>query len=145
MYAQRFYGKVKNGKFNLNRGQVLQAYVSGQVDGNYYLEFHKSKGSPKTLEQQGYYYGVVIPHTTKALKEQGNETVVLSIGKRFKELPLIKEVVDMLLKINHATFRGIEVRSKAEFSIKDYSDLIDVSIRWVAEHLHYVIPPPDAT
>lgn len=139
----RFFGKILKGKFFFNRRQVMEAYVSGRPDGDYYIEFHKCKGPAKTLKQNAYYYGVIIPHTMKALKEHGNETLVVSVGEKFKELPLIKEVVDIMLKTIHAETKGVEVKSKTDFSMEDYSDLIDVSIRWAAQHLGYVIPPPD--
>lgn len=141
--AYQFHGKIKNGNWSLNPGQPFDAYVAGQDNGDYYIELHKAKGEPKTSPQQGYYYGVVIPHALKAFKEQGNEDVVLSIGQSFKHLPLIKEMVDLLLKELWATYRDCEIKSKAEFSLDEYSDLIDVSIRWVAKYLSYVIPPPD--
>jgi len=84
----------------------------------------------------------VIPHTLKALKEQGNEDVVLSIGNGFKHLPLMKENIDQLLKGLWARDTDNEVKSKADFSLDEYSELIDISIRWVAKYLSYVIPPP---
>lgn len=141
--AYQFRGRISKGTWQLNAGQPFEAYVAGQEDGDYYIELHKTKGVPKTSPQQGYYYGVVIPHAFKALKEQGNEDIVLSIGGGYKHLPLIKEVVDLLLKSLWARKRDCEVKSKAEFSLEEYSELIDVSIRWTAKYLHYVIPPPD--
>ena len=141
--AYQFRGKIKKGNWSLNPGQPFDAFVAGKPDGNYYLEFHKDKGVPKTSPQQGYYYGVGVSHTLKALKEQGNEDVVLSIGNGFKHLPLIKEVVDLLLKGLWARDNDCEIKSKADFSLDEYSELIDVSIRWVAKYLSYVIPPPD--
>ena len=139
----RFYLNIKNGKWQFLDNSLVDAYVSGQPDGRYYFDLFKDKGAPKTSPQQGYYYGVVIPHTLKALKEQGNEDVVLSIGNGFKHLPLMKENVDQLLKGLWARDTDNEVKSKADFSLDEYSELIDISIRWVAKYLSYVIPPPD--
>lgn len=138
-----FYIGVKAGKWWYCDPQLVEAYMSGVPDGRYYFELNKDKGAPKTSLQQGYYYGVVVPHTLKALKEHGNEDVVLSIGQGYKHLPVIKEVVDLLLKGLWARDKGCEIKSKAEFSLDEYSELIDISIRWVAKYLSYVIPPPD--
>ncbi|KKM70878.1 hypothetical protein LCGC14_1436380 [marine sediment metagenome] len=139
----QFRGKISKGNWSLNPGQPFDAFVAGKSDGNYYLELHKDKGAPKTSPQQGYYYGVVVPHTLKALKEQGNEDVVLTIGKGFKHLPLMKENIDQLLKGLWARDTDNKVKSKADFSLDEYSELIDISIQWVAKYLSYVIPPPD--
>lgn len=146
----RFYLNILKGKWWYCDKSLVEAYMSGQPDGRYYFDLYKDKGAAKTSPQQGYYYGVVIPHALKALKEQGNEDVVLSIGQAgrgvgqaYKHLPLIKEVVDLLLKQLWARDKGCEVKSKAEFSLDEYSELIDISIRWVAKYLSYVIPPPD--
>ena len=144
----RFYLNIKNGKWWFLDNSLVDAYVSGQPDGRYYFDLFKDKGAPKSCAQQAYYYGVVVPHTLKALKEQGNEDIVLCIGqsgqnKGFKNLPLIKENVDDMLKQLWATKNDCEVKSKADFSLDEYSELIDISIRWVAKYLSYVIPPPD--
>ncbi len=143
MTNPRFYLNIKNGKWWFLDNSLVDAYVSGQPDGRYYFDLFKDKGAPKTSPQQGYYYGVVIPHTLKALKEQGNEDVVLAIGNGFKHLPLMKENIDQLLKGLWARDTDNEVKSKADFSLDEYSELIDISIRWVAKYLSYVIPPPD--
>ena len=146
----RFYLNIKGGKWWYCDKSLVEAYMSGQPDGRYYFDLSKDKGAPKTSPQQGYYYGVVIPHTLKALKEQGNEDIVLSIGQAgrgygqgFKHLPLIKENVDDMLKQLWETKNDCEIKSKAGFSLDEYSELIDVSIQWVAKYLSYVIPPPD--
>jgi hypothetical protein len=143
MIGNRLYLVVTNGKWWWCPGQPVDVYVGGHPNGMYYMELHKSQGAPKTIEQQGYYYGVVIPHTLKALKEMGNDDVVLSIGKGFKHIPLMKDNVDMLLKSIWSRETNSEIKSKSEFSLEEYSELIDISIMWVAKWLNYSIPPPN--
>lgn len=135
--------QIYNGKWWFSAGQPIDAYLAGQPNGDYYFELHKAKEANKTSQQQGYYYGVVIPHTFKALKEQGNEDIVLSIGTGFKHLPLTKAVVDLLLKGLWARENDCKIKSKAEFTLEEYSELIDISLKWVAKYLSYLIPPPD--
>ena len=139
----KFYIKIKNGKWSFNRGQIFDAYVSGQPDGEYYVEVHKAEGVPQTSPQRGYYYGVVVHHTLKAMKEQGNDSIIIKVGKRFKELPLTKEVVDDMLKEIWAKEKGVKVKSKSKFSLDEYAELIDSGIKWNARYLSYVIPEPD--
>jgi hypothetical protein len=138
----QFHGRIKDGKWTLNRGQVFDAYIQGQPDGDYYLVIHKAK-IPKTLQQLAYYYAVVVPTVRKTMIEHGNDSIVVSIGKAFKELPLTIETVDAILKEVWAKTKGVDVKSKARMSIKEASELIDISIMWAARYLGCVIPPPD--
>ena len=135
----QFYIKIENGKWSFNRGQVFDAYVQGLKDGDYYIELHKVKGASKTLEQLGYYYAVIIPTVHRQLVEDGNETFVVNIGGKFREVPLTVDVVDLLLKEACA----FSEKSKAKMSMEECSEFIDRCIRWAARWLSCVIPPPD--
>ena len=142
--AYKFYGKIKNGNWNLTRWTVFHAFAKGQPDGDYYIELHRAKGPPKTLQQLGYYYAVVLPTAYRAMVELGNDTMTIAIGGGVKEVPLSQDVVDSILKQVWATRKGCEVKSKAKFSIEEASELIDWSIQWCARYLGCVIPsPPD--
>lgn len=134
-----FDGKLVDGRFRLNREPVWLAYLAGLPDGNYYLTLTKRKGAPKTLEQLGYYYAVIIPTVYQQLVEDGNERFVVKIGSKFKEVPLTKDVVDLMLKDTCA----FEEKSKAKMSMQECSEFIDRCIRWAARWLSCVIPPPD--
>lgn len=134
-----FEGKLVGGKFCLNRKTVWSAYLAGLQNGNYYLTINKRKGEPKTLEQLAYLYAVIIPTVYQQLIDDGNETFVVKIGKKFKEVPLTKDVVDLMLKESCA----FEEKSKAKMTKEQCSEFIDRCIRWAARYLHCVIPPPD--
>ena len=56
-----FHGKIKDGLYYYNNFKVFLLYTKGLKDGDYYLELHKVKGSPKTPEQLGYFHAVVVP------------------------------------------------------------------------------------
>lgn len=134
-----FEGKLVDGRFRLNRKSVWKAFLAGLPDGNYYLTITKRKGPPKTLEQLGYYYAVIIPTVYNQMVEDGHERFVVNIGGKFKEIPLTKDVVDLLLKEACA----FDEKSKAKMSKQECSEFIDRCIRWSAMYLHCVIPPPD--
>jgi len=134
-----FDGKLVDGRFALNRRKVWDAYLAGLQDGNYYLTITKRKGAPKTLEQLGYYFAVIVPTVYNQMVEDGHERFVVNIGGRFKEIPLTKDVVDLLLKEACA----FDEKSKAKMSKEECSAFIDRCIRWSATYLHCVIPPPD--
>ena len=138
-----FHGKIKSGRFILNRHKVFNAYCTGQKDGNYYVTLHKVKGTPKTPEQLGYYYAVIVPTAFKQMVADGNEKMVVKVGDKFKEIPLTEEVVDLLLKEACAKLDGKKVTLKRNMSKQDCLKFIDRVIRWCATWLHCVIPPPD--
>lgn len=134
-----FDGHLVDGRFKLNRKSVWQAYLAGLPDGNYYLTFTKRKGAPKTLEQLGYYYAVIIPTVYNQMVEDGHERFVVKVGAKFKEIPLTTDVVDLLLKESCA----FDEKSKAKMSKEECSQFIDRCIRWAARWLSCVIPPPE--
>ena len=138
-----FDGKIKDGKWALNRAQVFDAYIAGQDDGNYYLKLYKRKGPPKTLSQMAYYYAVIIPATLKQMIADGNLHYVVKIGKKFKEVPLTKDVVDAVLKESCAKLDGEMVTNKADMTKEEASWFLDRVIRWCARYLSIVIPDPD--
>jgi hypothetical protein len=138
-----FHGRISGGVFRLNRPKVFDAYVLGQKDGNYHIVIHKTKGSPKTLEQLGYYYAVIVPTAFKAMVENGCEEIFVNICGRSKSIPLTEDTVDLLLKETCAKFDGKNVTNKAKMSKEECSRFIDKCIRWCARYLSCVIPPPD--
>jgi len=137
----QFFGKIQSGKWNLNRGQVFDAYISGQKDGDYYLVLHKVRGSPKTLEQLGYYYAVIVPTVYKQLVDDGHDRFVVNTGGKFKEVPLTTDIVDLLLKEACA----FDEKLKRNMTLEQCSAFIDRCIRWSAKYLACVIPPPNET
>jgi len=139
----KFPTKIINGVWTLNRPKVFESYVKGLKDGNYYLELHKVKGTPKTLEQLGYYYAVVVPTAYKQMVEDGNDHIVIKIGNKFKEVPITEEVVDLMLKESCAKFDGKNVILKRDMTKEEASIFLSKSIRWCARYLHCVIPEPD--
>lgn len=139
MQKIQFYCKLEDGKLQLNRRPVFDAYLSGLKDGDYYLTIQKCKGAPKTVSQLAYYFAVIIPTVYQQLIDDGNETFVVKIGKNFKEVPLTKDTVDLLLKEACA----YPVRKKRDMTKLECSEFIDKCIRWAARWLSCVIPPPD--
>jgi len=135
-----FHGKNRGGRFLLNKPKVFDAYCAGQKDGDYYITLHKVKGSPKTLEQLGYYYAVIVPTAFKQMVEDGNEKMVVKVGDKYKEVPITEDVVDLLLKEACAKFDGKIVTLKRNMSKQECKEFIDRAIRWCARYLHCVIP-----
>jgi hypothetical protein len=138
----QFFGKINKGWFLFNKPKVFRAYTSGLKDGAYYTTLHKVKGTPKTLEQLGYFHAVVVPTVYKQMVEDGNRTVKFEMNGRVKELPLTEDMVVVILKEIWAKKTGVKTKSKADMTKLEASELIDVSIEWAARYLHCSIPEP---
>ncbi len=138
-----FDGKLVNGRFELNRKIVWKAYLAGLKDGDYYVTFAKRKGVPKSSAQLAYYYSVIVPIVYKQMVEDGNDKFIIKIGKRFKEVPLTDEIVDMLLKEACAKFDGKTITLKRNMSIEEASIFIDRVIIWAAQYMGCIIPPAE--
>ncbi len=145
-----FFTQIKNGIHSFNRPEIFAAYCKLQKDGDYTMELSKTPGALKTNEQLGYFHAVVVPVVFKQMKEDGNDTVVICIkGKngeadKFKEIPLLEDDIINMLKQIWAKHYNCEVKSKADMTIEEASELIDSSILWAARYLGCVIPPPNS-
>jgi len=131
-----FYGEITKGVFGLHHREVFEAYCLGAKDGNYSFTLTKTV-HPKTLAQLAYYYAVIVPTALAQMRADGNDTYVVKIGDREKELPIDEDVVDTILK------QACLVKSKAQMSKDEASEFIDKCIMWCARYLGCVIPNPD--
>jgi hypothetical protein len=139
-----FPGKIKDGLFYYNKFKYFLAYVKGLKDGDYYLTLHKTKGQPKTLEQLGYFHAVVVPTAFRQMIDDGNDTVIFEMDGRKKELRLTEDMVVEMFKEIWAKSKGVKVKSKADMTKLEASELISISIEWCARFLHCTIPEPNS-
>lgn len=140
----QFFGKIRKGLFFYNNFKVFLLYVKGLREGDYYITLQKVKGSPKTLEQLGYFHAVIVPTAYKQMIADGNRTVKFEMDGRIKELPLTEDMVVEILKEVWAKSKGVEVKSKADMTKLEASELISISIEWAARYLHCSIPEPNS-
>ncbi len=137
-----FYTKIKKGILSWKNKKVFDAYCLMMKDGDYTLTLSKTIAS-KTNEQLGYFHAVVVPTAFQQMVRDGNKSVMIQVNDKFKEIPLTEDyVVDMFKKI-WADSKGCEVKSKADMSIEEASELIEMSILWSARYLGCVIPEPE--
>lgn len=139
----QFFGKIKDGLFFYNNFKVFLAFVKGLKDGAYYLTLQKVKGPSKTREQLGYFHAVVVPTVFKQMVEDGNNTVTFDVAGGTKEIPLTEDMVVEMLKEIWAKYKGVKVKSKADMTKTEASELISISIEWAARYLHCSIPEPN--
>lgn len=155
MKKMPFYGQIKKGIFQWKAAKVFASYCGLQKDGDYTLELSKTTTS-KTNEQLGYFHAVVVPTVFKQIIEFAGEGETIDSKKRFptigfmvkdkyKEIPMTEDVVVNMLKQIWATSKDCEVKSKADMTLEECSELIDISIQWAERYLGCNIPPPEKT
>lgn len=139
-----FYGKIKGGIFQWKAEKCFAGYCRLQKDGDYTLTLAKTVAG-KTNEQLGYFHAVVVPVVFKQMVDDGNDNINFMVGGKLKTIPMTEETVVQLLKQVWAKSKGCEVKSKADMSIEECSELIDISIMWATQYLGCNIPPPEKT
>ncbi len=147
MKPMPFYGKIKDGIFRFTAEQIFAAYCRLQKDGDYTLTLTKTVAA-KTNEQLGYFHAVVVPVVFKQIKdfygmENREPTVCFMVRDRMKEIPMTEDNIVLMLKMIWAKKYNCEVKSKADMSIEEASQLIDSSIEWAEYYLGCNIPPPE--
>lgn len=107
-------------------------------DGKYRLtikDFRK-----RSLQQNAYYWGVVVPMVKEGLRNEGFDEVTEDeeAHEIIKHLHLKKMVV------SKNTGDCIELGgSTAKLSITEFNELIERVCKWAAEYLNIVIPSPN--
>ena len=120
---------------------AIKKFLDGWKDGTKgYITVHKV-GKPKSPEQLGYYYAVILPTAFEAFKES-ESNLVLHINNKDVELPLTKDNVDMALKLRYAERTG-EYKDKSDMTMAECAAFEDWAIMWCAKWLGCQIPPSD--
>lgn len=140
-----FFGSIKNGVFQWKSAKTFAGYCSLQKDGDYTLELSRTKQTEKTREQLGYFHAVVVPTVFRQMIDDGNDNINFMVHDKLKTIPMTEETVVQLLKQVWAKNKGCEVKSKADMTLEECSELIDVSIQWAERYLGCRIPPPEKT
>ena len=155
MEKMPFYGMIKAGVWIFKAEKVFRAWCKMQKDGDYTMDFSKTT-CPKSNEQLGYFHAVIVPCVFNQIKEFAGEgeyvdgkkrvpTIGFMIKDRFKEIPMTDDVIVNMLKQVWATAYNCEVKSKADMTLEEASQLIDISIEWADRYLGCKIPPPEKT
>lgn len=127
---------VKNGKLFLLRRDLFDTYVAGLKDCTRgLLRFVRRRGTPKTLEQLGYYYAVILPTIHMQLMADGYEVMGVAINE---------QLADDIIKHYCARVREGEttVIDKRNMTKLEAMLFLDNVIRWAATTLQCVIPLP---
>ena len=119
-------------------GKLLNGWKDGQRG---HLQIIK-ESKPKSSEQLGYYYAVILPTATKAFQDDDDTELIIFIKDKQIVLPCNKKTVDVLLKLRYAEKTGKYV-DKGEMDMAECSAFEDWVIRWLAKYMNCHIPLAD--
>ena len=118
----------------------IKCLLDGWKDGQEgYITFHK-QSKPKSREQLGYYYAVIIPHAVKAFRQNEDFSLMVEGNNNRYELELTKDNMDLFLKTRYAAMTD-KYMDKSEMDMTECAAYEDWCIKWVAKWLDYQIPP----
>lgn len=131
-----YFIHIKESKVS-NR-QVLQKAFTGLNDGCYLVKVDKA--NKRSLNQNAYYHGVVVPLVMEGLKDIGyNEIKTLSDAHECLKYLFLKKQIP-----NESTGEVIEILgSTAKLTTTEFNLFIDQVIRWAAEYLNVQILLPN--
>lgn len=117
--------------------KVLNKTLESLNDGKYLVTFKSIK--KRTLPQNAYLHGCVIPYVFKGLRDAGYDDVRDNEdAKRIIKTLFLKRKIT-----NNKTDEVIEVvKDTHELTTLEMMAFIDEVIKWAAEYLSIVIPPP---
>lgn len=106
-------------------------------DGSFIVKLEPRK--KRSLSQNGFYWGIIIPIVKDALRDAGYDEVKSAedVHTILKSLFIKKQIV------NHKTGEVLEVAgSTAELSTKEFMAFMDDIGKWCAEYLSIALPAP---
>ena len=122
----------------VNKAQLIAALNSLKV-GNHYRVIIKDART-RSLPQNAYYWGVIVPIIRRALYEEGYDEIATDMDAHdfLKAMFLSKRVVSK--KSGHTV--DMPGRS-SKLTIPEFNDYIERICRWAAIDLSVVIPAPN--
>jgi RNA-binding protein YhbY len=128
---------INNRKF-INKEELNTLFTSLK-DGKYLVRV--SSYSRRSLRQNAYYHGVVVPLVRQGLVDAGYDQVTENeeAHEIIKHIFLKREIRSEL-NDDAITIAG----STAQLTTQKFNDFLGQVIRWAAEYLNVVIPDPNS-
>ena len=129
--------------FHINKGRLLETGTVTKLfrqlkDGKHLLTIQDYR--KRSLHQNAYYWGVVVPLIRRGLYEAGYDDVRTNDDAH----EVLKHVHLKRSMVNKQTGEMIEVAgSTAKLNIPEFNEYIETVCRWAAEYLGIVIPDPN--
>jgi hypothetical protein len=94
----KYHGKIVNGRFHYTRPDLL-GKLAAKHEGHWFehtIEFLAMGKAPKSPEQLGFYWGLLVPEITKELNAQGHTNTV-QFKEFTREVPYSEKTTHELL------------------------------------------------
>ena len=129
----------KSGRLYIRNKALFDAEVQNLSEGKEYTLILKSKKKQRSIPQNRYYFGVVVPIVFHALRDAGfNEIKTKEDAHDILKLKFLKTT------INSESGEFIErIKSTTELSTSQFMDFIAELQIWASEFLGVNIPSPN--
>lgn len=129
--------RIKGGKLDLKQRNSFLSDIQKLKDGDYLLTIEK-KRVKRSLSQNAYYWGCIIPIVKDGLNDVGYKMTKEAVHEYLKGEFNVTEV------INERTGEILKgVGSTSEMSTSQMMDYFAEISRWAAEYLNIQIPEPN--
>jgi hypothetical protein len=134
MAKQIITALVRNGRleYQADSKDILNKRIA-RLEGEY-VSIEVKSLSPKTKQQLGYYYAVVLPAIIKEMNELG--------WYDDDGMPFDIDSADIEVKKICARLDGGQIMDKRDMTKEDASIFLDKVIKWATVKLHAYIPEP---
>ena len=128
--------RIRNGKLEMKQRSTFVTDLKALADGDYILTVEKKK-KKRSLMQNAYYWGVIVPLVKDGLKDTGYEVTTELVHEYLKSRFNIVEIVN-----EHSGEILKTVGSTTEMSTSDMMAYFERIFQWAAEYLNMKIPEP---
>jgi hypothetical protein len=133
----RFLANIKGGRLFISERLTFDKYISSLKEGYYTVEL-KPRKKQRSIFQNAYYWGVVVPLVCDGLRDMGNDVQVEETHEFLKGRFCFTEVVC------ESTGEVLKVpKSTANLSTVDFMAYLSEIQRFASEYLGVVIPEPN--
>lgn len=134
----QFKAKASNGVFSIGNREFFDRYLKTLADGNYSITIEKAK-KKRSLNQNRYYFGVVLPILLFNFREMGfNE---LQNVEQVHDIVKVKFLTETMANENGEFLQRI--KSTTELSTSQFMDFIAEIQQWASEQFNITIPDPN--
>jgi hypothetical protein len=139
-----YWGSVKDG--NISLPKRLRQEVTKVFDGHSIEVTFKRKRKRRSIEQNRYYWGVVIPCIIEAMIDMGNDALQIGNSEHaelvheFLKAKILDNGEEVILADGVVEKLPASTRKTTTTEFAEYTDKV---IRWAAEMLNIAIPEPN--